>query len=131
MVLSGRCRQFLSMGPRNETLPVLKTRIVEVLDGPPERPWCVHRLYEELLAGPSPERRDDLLALTQAAAEELVNEGRAHREFVSAVGIGVHCEDSLYWSRDSNKRSLANFGPEYESPAVLHRLASHFQCRGL
>ncbi|MGA9838935.1 MAG: hypothetical protein WBF81_03405 [Thermoplasmata archaeon] len=106
-------------------------RIQATLDETPERPWCVHRLYEELLAkGPSPSR-DDGLVVTQGAADDLVTAGRAHREFVSAVGIGVHCEDSLYWSRHSEKTSLAEFGPEYESPTVLRRLASHFQCHGL
>jgi hypothetical protein len=112
-------------------IPGLKDRIEATLEEAPDRPWCVHRLYEVLLTDPSAGTRDDLLVVTRNAAEELVGEGRARREFVSAIGIGVHCEDSLYWARDSGKRHLADFGPEYESPTVLRRLASHFQCHGL
>ena len=112
-------------------IPGLKERIESVLDGSPDRPWCVHRLYEELVAGPSTSARDDMLVVTRNTAEELVIEGRVRREFVSAIGIGVHCEDSLYWSRESEKTQLADFGPEYESPTVLRRLASHFECHGL
>jgi hypothetical protein len=116
---------------RTVSTPELKDRIETVIDGDPDRPWCVHRLYEELLATGSPNSRDVLLDVTRNAADELVREGRAQREFVSAIGIGVHCEDSLYWPRDSTKHTLADFGPEYESPTILRRLASHFQCRGL
>ena len=72
-----------------------------------------------------------MLALTQNAAEELVREGRVCREYVSTVGIGVHCEDSLYWLPLVGRTCLADFGPEYESPVILQRLASHFQCHGL
>jgi hypothetical protein len=109
----------------------LKDRILLTIDGDPARPWCVHRLYEELLARRGPERREENLLQTQQAADSLVADGRARREFVSAVGIGVHCEDSLYWSMQASQRRLADFGPEYESPIVLQRLASHVQCQGL
>jgi len=102
-----------------------------VLEEEPVRPWCVHRLYEELVAPASARPRDDMLAVTRDAAEELVREGRAQREFVSATAIGVQCEDSLYWSFDSDRHHLAEFGPEYESPTILRRLASHIQCHGL
>jgi len=116
---------------RTVSVPDLKVRIETALEETPYRPWCVHRLYEAIVAPGGPDAREDMLELTQRAAEELVREGLAQREFVSAIGIGVHCEDSLYWSRESEKRTLADFGPEYESPTVLQRLASHFQCRGL
>ncbi|MGB6500082.1 MAG: hypothetical protein WBG19_01580 [Thermoplasmata archaeon] len=109
----------------------LMTRIERALDGTPNRPWCVHRLYEEVLASEAPGNREQMLDTTQRAADALVSEGRAVREFVSAVGIGVHCEDSLYWSPRSSKQRLADFGPDYESPTILRRLASHFQCHGL
>ncbi|MGA8303698.1 MAG: hypothetical protein WA691_04315 [Thermoplasmata archaeon] len=112
-------------------IPDLKDRIASALAETPFRPWCIHRLYEELLASEGPHVRDDMLHLTEQAANDLVAEGRAQREFVSAIGIGVHCEDSLYWSREATMRTLADFGPEYESPTVLRRLASHFQCQGL
>jgi len=109
----------------------LATRIDAALNGDVDRPWCVHRLYEELLATPGPATREDMLVLTQRAAEELVSAGRAQREYVSTSAIGVHCEDILYWSVRADRQKLSDFGPEFESPTVLRRLASHFQCRGL
>lgn len=109
----------------------LKSRIETVIDETPDRPWCVHRLYEELLVSESPNSREVLLVATRNAADELVQEGKVQREFVSAIGIGVQCEDALYWPRTSERHALADFGPEYESPTILRRLASHFQCRGL
>lgn len=123
--------QFILVETRTAVAADLKDRIETVLDETPDRPWCVHRLYEELLATGSPNSREVLLEVTRRAADELVDDGRAQREFVSAIGIGVHCEDSLYWPNDSGKRTLADFGPEYDSPTILRRLASHFQCHGL
>jgi hypothetical protein len=108
-----------------------KDQIAAALEESPDRPWCVHRLCEHLLGPRAPGGREDTLALTLEAANELVMEGRAQREFVSAIGIGVHCEDSLYWSPTSGRQTLAEFGPEYESPVILQRLASHIQCHGL
>jgi hypothetical protein len=109
----------------------LRERIADTLARDPDRPWCVHGLYEALLASAGDHRRDELLLETQNAAEELVDEGRARREYVSAIGIGVHCEDSVYWTPNAGKDSLADFGPDYESPAILYRLASHIRCHGL
>jgi len=109
----------------------LKERIKTALEENPGRPWCVHRLYEELVPTGSPRARDEMLEVTRRAADELVREGRANREFVSATAIGIQCEDALYWSRRSGKTALAEFGPEYESPTILRRLGSHIQCRGL
>ena len=113
------------------SLSALSAQIDEALNGDLARPWCVHRLYEVLLAGAAVGARDGLLEVTQRAADELVHQGRARKEYVSAITIGVHCEDSLYWSSRSEAQRLSDFGPEFESPTVLRRLASHFQCRGL
>jgi hypothetical protein len=109
----------------------LPDRIERTLNETPERPWCVHRLYDELLAADAPEDRDGLLLQTKAAADGLVRAGRAKGETVSAVSIGVHCQDSVYWSPTAGKQRLEDFGPEYESPTILRRLASHMYCHGL
>ena len=113
------------------SLSPLATQIDAALNEDVDRPWCVHRLYESLVSGHTAGNRDNMLEVTQRAAEELVRIGRARREYVSAIGIGVHCEDSLFWSVRSAHSHLSEFGPEYESPTILHRMASHFQCRGL
>jgi hypothetical protein len=113
------------------SLSGLATKIQEALNDDLDRPWCVHRLFEEFLSGPGQMGRDDLLAVTRKAAEELVRAGHAREEYVSATSIGVHCEDTLYWSARSGKQRLADFGPAYEWPTVVQRLGSHFQCRGL
>jgi len=88
-------------------------------------------MYEDLISPPDSTSRDDQLVVIQRAAEELVARGHVRREAISAVSIGVHCEDTLYWSVEANKLRLADFGPEYEWPTVLQRLGSHIQCRGL
>ncbi len=111
--------------------PELCERIARTLERDPDRPWCVHGLYEALVASGTDPRRDELLIETERAAEALVTKGRARREFISAIGIGVHCEDSVYWTPHAGKTNLAEFGPEYESPAILYRLASHIRCHGL
>ena len=109
----------------------LADRIQVALNEVPYRPWCVHRLYEELIPSRTPSERDGLLLETQQAADALVRAGRAIGETVSAVSIGVHCQDSLYWTPDARISRLEDFGPEYESPTILRRLASHMFCRGL
>ena len=112
-------------------LSPLATKIGAALNQDLDRPWCVHRLYEELLSGSGSSSREELLAVTAKAAEELVRTKRARQEYVSATTIGVHCEDTLYWSVGAGKERLADFGPAYEWPTVVQRLGSHFQCRGL
>ncbi len=107
----------------------LKREIQRTLDADPEHPWCVHRLYEELLSDEP--RGVRVLDLTERAADALAEAGGARREAISAMTIGVHCQDSLYWSTRSPHARLADFGPEYESPTILRRLASHFECHGL
>jgi hypothetical protein len=115
--------------PPTET--VLEARIESALDREPNRPRCVHSLYEELI-GPSPDtQREGLLDLTRRAAEDLVDHGRARRRFVSAIAIGAHCEDAVYWSARSPHRELEEFGPEFETLAIARRLASCIRCSGL
>ncbi len=111
--------------------PVLEDRIETSLNGDRDHPRCVHGLFEELLAPNSSASRDDLLELTRRAADLLVDRGRARRQYVSAIAIGAHCEDAVYWSIESPHERLDDFGPEYEEPAIARRLASHFVCHGL
>ncbi|MCI4345824.1 MAG: hypothetical protein L3K07_03625 [Thermoplasmata archaeon] len=114
------------------TLPdYLVQKIQEALDANPGVPWCMHRLYEEIVTPELIGGRDSLLELTERAANRLVKEGKVQYEAVSTLAIGVHCQDSVYWSNRSAKTRLEQFGPEYESPRVLRRLASHMLCHGL
>lgn len=112
-------------------LATLRERIEAALAEEPLRPWCVHRLYEELTDSDGQWDREHGLFQTQYAADVLAQEGRVRRESVSAVTIGVHCEDTVYWSIRSECRRLDEFGPDYETPAILHRLGAHFLCHGL
>ena len=109
----------------------LTERIESTLNDTPDMPWCIHRLYEELLPSGDLRDRDGLLLETQHAADSLVRSGRVAGETVSAVSIGVQCSDSLYWSTRAGKQRLEQFGPEYESPTILRRLAAHMYCHGL
>jgi len=119
------------MSAEEPSLAGLEERIESSLNDDPERPRCVHGLYEELLAPEGPGSRDDLLDLTRRAAEELVEHGRARRRYVSAIAIGAHCEDTVYWSVTSPNRELEEFGPEFEQFAIARRLAGHIQCHCL
>jgi hypothetical protein len=116
---------------RVEAEKPLTRQIDEALNQLPLRPWCIHGLLVETFEGSGPGERDRLLQEIERAAEQLVRDGRARHEAVSAVSIGVHCEDSMFWSTKSPKSALEAFGPEYESPTILRRLASHMYCRGL
>ena len=112
-------------------LSPLASKLDSALNSDLDRPWCVHRLYDLDPSAATATDRDSGLMLVQRAADELVAAGQAVREYVSATGIGVHCEDALYWSPQAQRTQLAQFGPEYESPTILYRLASHFRCHGL
>jgi hypothetical protein len=113
------------------SLDTLRDRIESALREEPFHPWCVHRLYEQLAPPGGTTDREHGLMRTQFAADMLASEGRVRRESVSAVTIGVHCQDTLYWSLESECSRLEEFGPDYESPTLLHRLGAHFQCHGL
>jgi hypothetical protein len=112
-------------------LATLRERIEAALAEEPLRPWCVHRLYEDLTDPDGRWDREHGLFQTQYAADVLASEGRVRRESVSAVTIGVQCQDTVYWSLHSECERLEEFGPDYETPAILHRLGAHFQCHGL
>lgn len=133
MVLSSAPGQTYAVASvtRDEPMAALMDRIQLALDEPPFRPWCMHRICDEIVAPQIPQERDGLLRLSEQLADELAREGRAQHESVSALSIGVHCQDSLYWSTRAEQRTLEEFGPEYESPTILHRLASHMVCHGL
>jgi hypothetical protein len=109
----------------------LMDRIESALNQDLGRPWCVHGLLEEVAKPFEPEEREDLLLRTRLAADMLVDHGRARFEPVNAIAIGVRCQDWTYWSARSPNDHLEQFGPEYETPVVLRRLVSHFQCHGL
>jgi hypothetical protein len=111
--------------------PALRRRIRSTLEEAPYRPWCIHGLHEEFGKGAEGRAREESLNRLERLAEDLVREGVARQESVSAVSIGVRCEDSLFWSSRSPNTRLEEFGPEFESPTILRRLASHVTCRGL
>jgi hypothetical protein len=113
------------------SLSPLAAQLDSLMNADLSRPWCVHRLYEGVADRGQAADREVMLVATERAADELVVMGHARKEYVSAVAIGVHCEDCLYWSHDARRDRLADFGPEYEEPTILHRMASHFRCRGL
>lgn len=119
--------------PRSGSEPgrVLRDRIEAAVNEEPYRPWCVHRLHEEVAELYSDEDREYQLMATHLAADQLADRGKLQRQEVSAVTIGVHCQDTLYWSPEAGYTSVDEFGPDYESPALLRRLGAHFQCHGL
>lgn len=109
----------------------VKDRIEPTLNERPDRPYCQHRLFREVVLPAIDPGSSDLLKATQLAARELAKDRRARCEAVSTLPIGVHCENWVSWSMRSPRTHLDEFGPDCESPAILYRLASHFQCQGL
>jgi hypothetical protein len=109
----------------------LKERIEANLNDSPERPICVHGLCETLQDADPTASREVLVESVRAAAEDLVQEGHAQHAYVSAIAIGAHCEDEVFWSARSPYQHLEEFGPEFEQLTVARRLASHFECHGL
>ena len=120
-----------TMDARPTELDGLKDQIESTLNESIDRPICIHGLYETVKEGDLGAARGELVERVRAAAENLVQEGHAHRAYVSAIAIGAHCEDEVFWSARSPHRKLAEFGPEFEQLAVARRLASHFECHGL
>ncbi|HEV8050316.1 MAG TPA: hypothetical protein VGP88_06960 [Thermoplasmata archaeon] len=113
------------------SIPEIRERVRATLGQEPFRPWCVHGLYEELTDLVGLVDREGMLMRTQLAADELAAGGEIHREAIHAYTIGVECQDTLYWSKQSGIDKLEGFGPDYESPTILRRLGAHFQCHGL
>jgi hypothetical protein len=109
----------------------LEAQIESSLNDSPDRPICVHGLYETVKDADPTVARDQMVEQVRAAAEHLVQEGHAHHAFVSAIAIGAHCEDAVFWSAHSRHHLLEEFGPEFDQIAVARRLASHFECHGL
>jgi hypothetical protein len=110
---------------------VLQEQIEASLNESLERPICVHGLYETVKDADPAAPRDDLVERVRSAAENLVREGHAQHAYVSAIAIGAHCEDEVFWSSRSPCQRLEEFGPEFDPLAVARRLASHFECHGL
>jgi hypothetical protein len=119
------------MANPQELAPVV-SRIAHAIEADQERPWCVHRIYEEVLKPwKTTGGRDNMLSLAREAIDELVRRGAVRSEPISAISIGAHCDDLLIWSPHSSAKHLSDFGPDYEVPRVLQRLVSHLECQGL
>lgn len=119
------------MAARADPAPGLKAHIESNLHDSVDRPICVHGLYESLKDDLPSTGRDDLVEKVRSAAEALVAEGQARHAYVSAIAIGAHCEDEVFWSSRSPHQRLEEFGPEFDPMEVARRLASHFVCHGL
>jgi hypothetical protein len=119
------------MDARPTSAVALKDQIEANLNESIDRPICVHGLYETIREADPSARREDLVESVRAAAEDLVQEGHALHAYVSAIAIGAHCEDEVFWSSRSPNQRLEEFGPEFEQLTVARRLVSHFECHGL
>jgi hypothetical protein len=119
------------METRPAVIAHLQDQVEATLNDSPDRPICVHGLLETLKESEGGAPRDEVMELVRTAAENLVREGQAHHAFVSAIAVGAHCEDEVFWTSRSPHQQLEEFGPEFEQFAVARRLASHFVCHGL
>ncbi|MGA8275148.1 MAG: hypothetical protein WB789_01055 [Thermoplasmata archaeon] len=116
---------------RPPTVDDLKEQIEANLNDSLDRPICVHGLYKTIKEADPGTHRDDLAEGVRAAAEDLVQEGHAQHAYVSAIAIGAHGEDEVFWSSHSPHQHPEEFGPEFEQLSVARRLAALFECHGL
>lgn len=106
------------------SLDELMSKLQQYLDQHPDRPWCVHEMFEQVGANHPGE---DMLVETQRALNHL-----ARNERIGTSGMMVErsegvCDDWFYWSRQGGKRQLSDFGPKWQFPELSEKIQAH--CR--
>jgi hypothetical protein len=106
------------------SLSSLMTKLRSYLDDHPDRPWCVHEMWEEVgVKHPG----EDMLVETQRALNHLARNGTIGSSGMMVErGEGV-CDDWFYWSKRSGKSYLDEFGPPWLFPGLSDLIKSH--CR--
>ena len=110
--------------PGDDSMDQLMTKLESYLDAHPDRPWCVHEMFEEVGAKHPGE---DMLVETQRSLNHLA---RAKR--IASSGMLVErsdgvCDDWFYWSIRSGRRELGEFGAHYRFPELSDLIKAH--CR--
>ena len=107
-----------------ESLDSLMTKLQSQVDANPDRPWCVHEMYD---AVGSHVVGEDMLVETQRALNHLARNGRIHSSGMIVERSEGVCDDWFYWSTKAAKDDLGDFGPKWRFPALSEKIQSH--CR--
>jgi len=102
----------------------LMAKLQAYLDAHPDRPWCVHEMWDEV---GSKYPGEDMLVETQHSLNHLARAGRIHTSGMMVErGDGV-CDDWFYWSNKTGKKFLDEFGRKWQFPDLSDLIKSH--CR--
>ncbi len=102
----------------------LMARLQGYLDEHPDRPWCVHELYD---AVGSKIMGEDMLVETQHALNHLTRRNRIYSSGMMVERSEGVCDDWFYWSRTAPHAHLDEFGPHWQFPALSEKIQAH--CR--
>jgi hypothetical protein len=104
----------------------LMEKLQAYVDSHPNRPWCVHELWDSV---GSKHPGEDMLVETQRSLNHLARAGRVGTSgMIVERGDGV-CDDWFYWSTKSGKKYLDEFGSKWQFPALSELIKSHCQHR--
>jgi hypothetical protein len=106
------------------TLVQLTANLQKYLDDHPDRPWCVHEMYD---AVGSHHEGEDMLVETQRALNHMVRNGTIGSSGMMVERSEGVCDDWFYWSAKSTKRHLDEFGPKWQFPELSEKIQQH--CR--
>jgi hypothetical protein len=108
----------------NASLDTLMQHLQAYLDAHPERPWCVHEMFDEV---GSKQMGEDMLVETQRALNHLARNQRIGTSGMMVERSEGVCDDWFYWSKATHHKELSEFGPKWQFPALSEKIQSH--CR--
>lgn len=106
------------------SLDQLMANLQNYLDARPERPFCVHEMFD---AVGSHHLGEDMLVETQRALNHLARIGRIRSSGMMVERSEGVCDDWFYWSAKSGKKFLDEFGPKWQFPKLTDLIEAH--CR--
>jgi hypothetical protein len=110
--------------PEDASMDQLMLKLQAYVDSHPDRPWCVHEMFEEVGARHPGE---DMLVETQRALNHLARVGRMRTSGMMVERSEGVCDDWFYWSAKASQKHLDEFGPKWQFPALSEKIQAH--CR--
>jgi hypothetical protein len=110
--------------PEESSKDELMSKLQAHVDAHPDRPWCVHEMFEEVGAKLPGE---DQLVETQHSLNHLARVGRMRTSGMMVERSEGVCDDWFYWSTRAGHTHLEQFGKPWQFPALSERIQAH--CR--
>jgi len=108
------------------SLDQLMANLQNYLDAKPERPFCVHEMFD---AVGSHHIGEDMLVETQRALNHLTRIGRIRSSGMMVERSEGVCDDWFYWSTKGPHKHLDEFGVAWQFPALSDKIKEHCQHR--